>query len=452
MTIRGSDSTPPRATPDSHRPVSGRASTAASSSPTVEALDGSPCSAGRPSTDSSSPGPRAMMPIGLGRSEGAREAMGHGRRQDERTAYPGVRRIDARTYRVRGEWRCPKTGRTREIDRIVTAASAEHAATIRAELRSEMVAGAEPGRRLRLDDFATSWLEGKRARTKASTQSHYAAILDLYISPALGAYYLDAITREDVTRWLAAQRGTPQTVGGRLRVLRMLLADAAAEYGLPNPAARVPAPRVVRDEDEHRVIPPADLARLLAWLEAESSYHAIALVLALTGMRYGEAAALRWSDIDERAGTIRISRRFYRGEIDTPKNGRARTVPLPEELAAVLRARRAELVRTQAPGLAEGWVFAGQTGGPVRQVGFAAALARASVALELPKRVTPHWFRHSFNDLLRRAASGEVQRAIVGHSSVAMAEHYSHVTIDEKRRASAAAVALLRAESKGDRE
>jgi hypothetical protein len=40
---------------------------------------------------------------------------------------------------------------------------------------------------------------------------------------------------------------------------------------------------------------------------------------------------------------------------------------------------------------------------------------------------------HTANDLLRRVADGEVVRAIIGHSTVAMTHHYSHVDEGEKR-------------------
>lgn len=367
---------------------------------------------------------------------------------EEKTAYPGVYRIDARRWRVRGTWTDPKTGRRRELDRIVTAASARAAAATRAELMATGVASSDPRRRIRLDDFATSWLEDKRARTKASTRRHYASMLDLYISPGLGDYYLDAISPDDVRRWLADQAGTPAVRAGKLKILRMLLADAAAELQIANPAARIPAPRVVVDDESTKVIASADLARLLAWLREHTQYGPIALALACTGMRYSEVAALRWSDVDEAAGTIRIARRYYRGELDTPKSGKARTVPLAPELAGVLRELRTEQVRKQVPGLEAGWIFAStRTGEPVRQVGLASALIRAGDALGLKRRPTPHSFRYSFNDLLRRSASGEVQRAIVGHTSTKMSEHYSHVSVPERQKASAAALALLRSES-----
>lgn len=47
------------------------------------------------------------------------------------------------------------------------------------------------------------------------------------------------------------------------------------------------------------------------------------------------------------------------------------------------------------------------------------------------------WLHHTLNDLLRRTAAGEAQRAIIGHSTTRMSERYSHVAIDERRSARA---------------
>lgn len=52
-------------------------------------------------------------------------------------------------------------------------------------------------------------------------------------------------------------------------------------------------------------------------------------------------------------------------------------------------------------------------------------------------------FRHTFNKLVRQEATGEVLRSMTGHSSERMTEHYSHVGMDEKRRAVGPALAAL---------
>jgi len=62
-------------------------------------------------------------------------------------------------------------------------------------------------------------------------------------------------------------------------------------------------------------------------------------------------------------------------------------------------------------------------------------LTRACAEVNTGRRVTPHGLRHTANDLLRRHATAEVTRAIVGHSTERMTHHYSHVDELEKRAA-----------------
>ena len=59
----------------------------------------------------------------------------------------------------------------------------------------------------------------------------------------------------------------------------------------------------------------------------------------MTGLRQGELVALRWKDVDWKAGVIRVRRNYTRGRFGTPKTKRSsRSVPMPARVAAVLRA------------------------------------------------------------------------------------------------------------------
>jgi hypothetical protein len=61
-------------------------------------------------------------------------------------------------------------------------------------------------------------------------------------------------------------------------------------------------------------------------------------------------------------------------------------------------------------------------------------LRRACAAIKTGRKVTPHGFRHTLNDLLRRDARAEVTRAIIGHSTERMTHHHSHVDEEESAR------------------
>jgi integrase len=63
---------------------------------------------------------------------------------------------------------------------------------------------------------------------------------------------------------------------------------------------------------------------------------ALIVFAAYTGMRPGELYELRWTDIDLATNRIHVARRLYRGKIDTPKNGKAKTIALPPPARDVL--------------------------------------------------------------------------------------------------------------------
>lgn len=124
-----------------------------------------------------------------------------------KTAYPGVKKAGKGEYQIRGHFVHPKTGRRRELVRIVRATSARAASEARAEaLRN---AGAAVDRsRVRFEDFARSWLSGKRPNLKASTQTAYASAIDLHLTPTFGDWFVDAIAFEDVIAWRDGQAGS----------------------------------------------------------------------------------------------------------------------------------------------------------------------------------------------------------------------------------------------------
>jgi integrase len=105
------------------------------------------------------------------------------------------------------------------------------------------------------------------------------------------------------------------------------------------------------DDDNPNILSAEELGRVLAWVKKESPQHyALIVLLAFTGVRIGEASALKWDDMDEEKGLIRIRRAQWRGKVSTTKTGKTRSVPLVPELAVVLREHRECLVERQAKG------------------------------------------------------------------------------------------------------
>jgi integrase len=196
-------------------------------------------------------------------------------------------------------------------------------------------------------------------------------------------------------------------------------------------------PKRRRSDDDPNVLTAVELGKVMAvFRDTEREHYPLALTLALTGIRYGEATALRWSDIDEPNAVIRIERAQWHGIVGETKTGNVRTVPLTAELGEVLRDHR-KAVRGGA-----GWVFPNKDGGLVGPCALRFPIGRVLKRAGITKRVSVHGLRRTFNNLSRQVAGNIVTRAITGHVTEEMTEHYSHVEGAEEVRAADQVVAL----------
>jgi hypothetical protein len=161
-----------------------------------------------------------------------------------------------------------------------------------------------------------------------------------------------------------------------VRVLRTLMRDAVGAFELhQDPTAHIVFPTSGEDdpdededevEDSARTLNAEELTRFLAALKKKRpGQYALVATLAMTGLRFCHASALRWTDIDEAGGIIRTRRKNARARVGkvTRKKNAPRRYPLHPELAEILRAHRAYLLKRQHRGLANGWCFPSKTGG-----------------------------------------------------------------------------------------
>lgn len=180
--------------------------------------------------------------------------------------------------------------------------------------------------------------------------------------------------------------------------------------------------------------------------ERRPEHFAYVATRASTGMRACHVSALQWPDIDEAAGVIRVVRKQVEGVVGevTRKKRVPKEFPLQPELATILREHR-QLLETRSPGLDSAWVFPAVRTGKLRG---ANSMRKAWVsclkAAGITERFTPHGLRRTFNDMLRRAqVDPAIAKALTGHVTEQMREHYSTVGLDEKRAAVASVLRLL---------
>ncbi|MCA9535086.1 MAG: site-specific integrase [Myxococcales bacterium] len=357
---------------------------------------------------------------------------------------PGIFKLKKDLYEVRVRVTHPETKERRAKYQTVHG-TLQMARESRALLREELAAPERPEVIPRtLGDYASSWLSTSIARgdLARSTAGKYASVLDLHILPEFGRMELRALTPRAVDAWLGRRYSqgsfAAATVNTWLRLLSSLM-SAAVRDGLidKNVVAHVrPLKQRQTDDGDNSLTPEELRSYLFAWRAVDAEDYALVVTLAATGMRWGEATALTWADVDaaERTGALVVRRCHVRGDLKEPKTNRARRVPMSQALVAVLREHRQHLVARQAPGLSAGWVFP-SSNGKLRANGSLSLKHRQVLRdIGVQRRVTIHGLRHTMTDLLRMAAVDPVAAtAIIGHTTARMRQHYSHIGAGETR-------------------
>jgi integrase len=401
------------------------------------------------------------------------------------TRYPGVLRIDDRTYWIRAKVVDPKTGKNREVQRLLEGVSLQEAAQKRAELMKDVKNPIGQAERVRVGEFAKLWIESKTLSLDSGTVRTYADALEQHILPALGDFYYDALTSFDVQRWIdgAVLHGwstnvrskgegkkvkkerrsyARNTVAGWLRVFRTMTNDAMEALRLDrDPTLRVSLPQEAIEAAEANALSADELAAFLDAMRTHyPQHHGLVVMLAFTGLRFCHASALRWEDWDEEVGVIRVVRKQVRGEVGpvSRKKRAPKEYPVEPELAEVLRQHRCRLQSMKAAELREqglrvldvskldvdGWMFPSNKGTLRTPNSLDRAWAQCLAYAKIEKRFTVHGLRYTFTDLVRLAnVDAVVRRALTGHVTEQMQRKYSSVGLEEKRAAIAGVIRLV---------
>ena len=270
--------------------------------------------------------------------------------------------------------------------------------------------------RITVGDWSQRWIDGQ-SQLKPQTRERYRNIVRVQIVPEWEHVRLSAISHADVVAWVAklvSDGYAASTVRQIHRVFSLMLDLAVRDGRLPrNPAAGVRLPRAAKGEPvflSH--IQVEELAR------ACPGYELFVRALAYTGMRWGEATAVRVRRVDLMRRRIEVEHTAVElnGELTygTPKTHQRRSVPLPRSLVD-------ELARHIAGKRPDDLVFTTPRGEVMRNHNF-----RSRVFVPAAKKIgmpglTPHDLRHTAASLAVQAGANvkAVQR-MLGHASAAM--------------------------------
>lgn len=266
-------------------------------------------------------------------------------------------------------------------------------------------------------ELAPEWLQRKESATAVSNYRMIESAWRVHVKPVWGARRISDIDPIAVEAWIAkmGRDGSGATTVLRAHgVLAGILDDAVRSRPkrlASNPARGIEGlPKKVARR--HIYLSADDVHRLAV----ESGEHRpLVYVLALCGLRWGEAIALRVSDVEFLQRRLVVADNAVQLGVEhavgQTKGRKVRSVPVPEFVLAEL----APLCADKGP---KDLVFPGPDGGylprPKSQRGwFAGAVARAKV-----QKITPHDLRHTAASLAISAGVNVLAlQRMLGHKS-----------------------------------
>ena len=198
------------------------------------------------------------------------------------------------------------------------------------------------------------------ASLKPTTVAQRRSTRRTWVIPQWAHRKVGTITQAEVQDWIQEMsdgRAGPSTIEKAHGYLYAVLKEAVATKKVPsNVADGVKLPRA--EKRAHPYLSHEEVAELVAHV-GFPQYRTLVAMLAYTGVRFGEAAALRVNSLNLAKRRIMVSRAVAEvgGKLveGTPKTWQIRTVPIPKFLIAALRAqtkgkRPKDLLFTSAEG------------------------------------------------------------------------------------------------------
>ena len=291
----------------------------------------------------------------------------------------------------------------------------------------------------RVQDWAEEWLETyKQPTVNARHYKDLRNIVNNFIVPAIGPMKVKMVKPVHLQKILNGLPGYSNSYIKKIYdVIRQIFSEAYKNALTPiNPAESLRKP-TGRAQNKRRAI--TDKERELTLKVAE--YHRgglFVLIMLYCGLRPGEVAALRWTDIDLTRGIMYVSNAVKAdNRIDAPKtDAGVRQVPIPRPLAERLSEREHtpfELVCTNTRGgryTASSFQAMWENFKREMNIEAGCRVFRNQLVPPYPiaEDLTLYCYRHTYGtDLQAAGVPINVAKELMGHSSIAVtAQIYTH--------------------------
>lgn len=353
-------------------------------------------------------------------------------------------------------WYPPEGWSQRAIDRELAKVAAEFERRCQA---GEVISRAERREQAHQAQLAAAKIQtlqqyGERVFMPAKTisisensRNSFQGVLDHWIYPALGELRLPEITPANIAALLLSMQAHGKahaTVIKCYTVLNSLFKMAYLSDAIPkNPMDKVERPKPRKDEttqDDVESYTVEEVQHILSCLEREPiKWRALVRLLIDTGIRRGECCGLKWDNVDFKENTITIkwnlcytpAKGVY---LDTPKNGKSRTIDVDPDIISLLRTLRED----QSRHAISPFVFTQDNSPePIHPQSPTRYLKKFAQRYKIPD-LHPHKLRHTFASIaITNGADIASISEKLGHSDKAVTlRMYTHADQESMKRAS----------------
>ncbi|MDK7952189.1 tyrosine-type recombinase/integrase [Lactobacillus paragasseri] len=305
-------------------------------------------------------------------------------------------------------------------------------------------------RQITVNDLYDLWFNSYKSQVKESNANKVDEYFSNHIKPYFGNSFIDQISVPELQTWIEDESKKIVNYRRMYQLFKRLFKYAyTLNYVKFNPCDKLIIPNISKNKKNKGAKNFYNRKELEKFLVSAKKFnfkfYTYFYLLANTGLRRGEALALRWKDIDYINKIIHVRHTVAIGLenkviLDTPKTqASVRDVPLTDALAKVLkeyRIKQGKICDKLFPKRNGGWKNPSDAGDWLRQI--------YDNDTEL-RKITVHGFRHTFATLLIEETDikPKAVQHILGHENISMTLNiYTHVTHEDKRKSLAQITSL----------
>ncbi|MFA6076034.1 MAG: site-specific integrase [Negativicutes bacterium] len=302
-----------------------------------------------------------------------------------------------------------------------------------------------------LSSWITKWLDLRRNSLRYKTVESYESAAKCVENHRIGNADINHIKLIDIQGFLNSIIGKEvnrRIPGLRKAELVKLVINCALEYAVENDILdRNPAKKIKLPKKPQNEIVPMNKQEIRKFISAcdTEKYGLCYYFMIGYGLRLGEAVGLKWSDVDFHKRVFSINRTIgiKRGAglaITEPKTHKSkRSLPITQELYDRLKAQQAKqdslIHKLDGYYQDEGYINT-QDNGKVVHPGSLYKIYKRILRVNGISEKRVHDLRHTFASMvIERGDNPKVLQELLGHSTINMSMHYSHISENAKTRA-----------------